>query len=106
VQITELDIEGSGTAQANSYANVVNACLAVSRCTGITVWGIRDKYSWRASGTPLLFDNNGNKKAAYTAVLTALRTAAPHTRPGHDRRLDGPGKESPNFGMYLTMNCR
>lgn len=72
VQITELDIEGSGSAQATSYANAVNACLAVSRCTGITVWGITDKYSWRASGTPLLFDGNYAKKAAYTSVLTAL----------------------------------
>ncbi|WP_326826846.1 endo-1,4-beta-xylanase [Streptosporangium sp. NBC_01756] len=72
VQITELDIEGSGTAQANSYRSVVNACLAVSRCTGITVWGIPDHYSWRSSGTPLLFDNNYNKKPAYDAVLTAL----------------------------------
>ncbi len=72
VQITELDIEGSGTAQANSYSNVVKACLAVSRCTGITVWGVTDKYSWRASGTPLLFDGNYNKKPAYNAVLTAL----------------------------------
>jgi len=72
VQITELDIEGSGTAQANSYTRVVNACLAVSRCTGITVWGVTDKYSWRASGTPLVLDGNYNKKPAYTAVLTAL----------------------------------
>ncbi|MEV7140526.1 endo-1,4-beta-xylanase [Streptomyces tauricus] len=72
VQITELDIEGSGSAQAANYTNVVNACLGVSRCTGITVWGVTDKYSWRASGTPLLFDGNYNKKAAYTAVLTAL----------------------------------
>ncbi|MGP4043029.1 endo-1,4-beta-xylanase [Streptomyces sp. 2A115] len=72
VQITELDIEGSGTSQATSYTNAVNACLAVSRCTGITVWGVTDKYSWRASGTPLLFDGNYNKKPAYNAVLTAL----------------------------------
>ncbi|TDV44753.1 endo-1,4-beta-xylanase [Actinophytocola oryzae] len=72
VQITELDIEGSGTAQANNYANVVRACLGVSRCTGITVWGIPDKYSWRASGTPLLFNDNYGKKAAYTSVLNEL----------------------------------
>ncbi|MFE6973205.1 endo-1,4-beta-xylanase [Streptomyces sp. NPDC057682] len=72
VQITELDIEGSGSAQAASYTKVVNACLAVSRCAGITVWGIPDKYSWRSSGTPLLFDDNYGKKPAYTAVLTAL----------------------------------
>ncbi|MCX4472251.1 endo-1,4-beta-xylanase [Micromonospora sp. NBC_01655] len=85
VQITELDIEGSGTAQANSFASVTKACLAVSRCTGISVWGIRDTDSWRASGTPLLFDGNGNKKAAYTATLDALNggttppTSAPPT---------------------------
>ncbi|MFI5891915.1 endo-1,4-beta-xylanase [Actinoplanes sp. NPDC051513] len=77
VQITELDIEGSGTAQANTYATVVNACLAVARCNGITVWGIRDSDSWRASGTPLLFDNSGNKKAAYTSTLNALNAVPP-----------------------------
>jgi endo-1,4-beta-xylanase len=77
VQITELDIEGSGTAQANNYANVVRACLAVTRCTGITVWGIPDHYSWRPQGTPLLFDNNYNKKPAYTSVLAALNNGTP-----------------------------
>jgi endo-1,4-beta-xylanase len=72
VQITELDIEGSGQAQANSYSTVVSACLAVARCAGISVGGVRDPDSWRASGTPLLFDGNGNKKTAYNSVLTAL----------------------------------
>src|SRR6478735_5017900 len=42
VQITELDIEGSGSAQAENYRKVVQACLNVARCTGITVWGVRD----------------------------------------------------------------
>ncbi|WP_443083956.1 non-reducing end alpha-L-arabinofuranosidase family hydrolase [Verrucosispora sp. WMMA2121] len=81
VQITELDIEGSGTTQANTYRNVVNDCLAVPRCNGITVWGIRDSDSWRSYGTPLLFDNNGNKKQAYTATLDALNSADPGPTP-------------------------
>nr|WP_243866268.1 endo-1,4-beta-xylanase [Actinophytocola oryzae] len=75
VQITELDISGSN--QAAVYGNVTRACLAVSRCTGITVWGIRDSDSWRTGENPLLFDNSGNKKAAYTAVLDALNSAGP-----------------------------
>ncbi|MEV1286526.1 endo-1,4-beta-xylanase [Micromonospora sp. NPDC049679] len=78
VQITELDIEG---ASATTYRNVVNDCLAVSRCNGITVWGIRDSDSWRASQTPLLFDNSGNKKPAYDAALSALNSGNPPTNP-------------------------
>ncbi|MEJ2858941.1 MULTISPECIES: endo-1,4-beta-xylanase [unclassified Saccharothrix] len=81
VQITELDIEGSGSTQAQQYQGVTQACLAVSRCTGITVWGIRDTDSWRASGTPLLFDGSGNKKAAYTSVLNVLNSGTGTTNP-------------------------
>jgi endo-1,4-beta-xylanase len=76
-----LDIEGSGSTQAESYRKVTQACLNVARCTGMTVWGIRDSDSWRASGTPLLFDGNGNKKAAYTSTLTALGGGGPTSTP-------------------------
>ncbi|MBB4787786.1 endo-1,4-beta-xylanase [Streptomyces rapamycinicus] len=69
VQITELDIAQAPT---TAYANTVRACMNVSRCTGITVWGIRDSDSWRAGENPLLFDRGGNKKPAYQSVLTAL----------------------------------
>nr|WP_275935772.1 endo-1,4-beta-xylanase [Herbidospora sakaeratensis] len=38
-------------------------CLAVARCTGITVWGVRDRDSWRPGDNPLLF-SGGDKKPA------------------------------------------
>ncbi|MER6398791.1 endo-1,4-beta-xylanase [Kitasatospora sp. NPDC001603] len=79
VQITELDI---AQASAGAYANAVKACLNTTRCTGITVWGIRDSDSWRTGENPLLFDDNGNKKAAYSAVLTALGGAGGGTPTG------------------------
>lgn len=69
VQLTELDIAQAST---TAYADTVRACLAVARCTGITVWGIRDSDSWRGGENPLLFDNSGNKKPAYGATLAAL----------------------------------
>ncbi|MFJ2510514.1 endo-1,4-beta-xylanase [Streptomyces griseoviridis] len=78
VQLTEVDI---AQASSSAYAGTVNACLNVARCTGITVWGIRDSDSWRSGDNPLLFDGNGNAKAAYTSVLNALNAAGPTTPP-------------------------
>uniref|UniRef100_UPI000B790AAA endo-1,4-beta-xylanase n=1 Tax=Micromonospora sp. NBS 11-29 TaxID=1960879 RepID=UPI000B790AAA len=80
VQITELDVMTGGN-QANIFGTVTRSCLAVSRCTGITVWGVRDCDSWRGSDNALLFDCSGNKKAAYTSVLNALNAGGSNTPP-------------------------
>jgi endo-1,4-beta-xylanase len=69
VAITELDISG---AAANDYLTVMNACLQVSKCVGITVWGVSDKDSWRASDNPLLFDRSYQPKQAYNTLIGAL----------------------------------
>jgi endo-1,4-beta-xylanase len=84
VQITELDIRMRVPAsssnlqrQARDYQTVVSTCLAISRCTRITIWGISDKDSWIPSvfpgyGAADLFDNSYDKKPAYYGVLATL----------------------------------
>ncbi|MCV2458627.1 endo-1,4-beta-xylanase [Streptomyces sp. ICN988] len=88
VAITELDIQG---APASTYANVTKDCLAVERCLGITVWGVRDSDSWRSEQTPLLFNNDGSKKPAYTAVLDALNGGDSTTPPAEGGQITGVG---------------
>ncbi|NEC50572.1 1,4-beta-xylanase [Actinospica acidiphila] len=94
VAITELDIQG---ASPTTYAAVVNDCLAVSRCLGVTVWGVRDMDSWRSGDTPLLFNNDGSKKQAYNAVLNALNAGTgggdpdPDPEPGDGTAIKGVG---------------
>ncbi|SFS71084.1 endo-1,4-beta-xylanase [Streptomyces sp. ok210] len=84
VAVTELDVRMQLPAdaaklatQATYYRNVVEACLAVARCVGITVWDYTDKYSWvpdafPGQGAANLYDENLRPKASYDAVRTAL----------------------------------
>ncbi|MFE3858768.1 endo-1,4-beta-xylanase [Streptomyces griseorubiginosus] len=110
VAITELDIQG---APASTYANVTNDCLAVTRCLGITVWGVRDTDSWRADQTPLLFNGDGSKKAAYTAVLNALNggTSTPPSGAGQikgvgsGRCLDVPNATTTDGTQLQLWDC-
>jgi GH35 family endo-1,4-beta-xylanase len=59
VAITELDVRmqtpSDATKEATQvtyYTNVVKACMAVTRCVGITIWDFTDKYSWVPSTFP------------------------------------------------------
>ncbi|MFD3515498.1 endo-1,4-beta-xylanase [Streptomyces sp. NPDC058657] len=110
VAVTELDIQG---ASATTYAQVTNDCLAVPRCLGITVWGVRDTDSWRPEHSPLLFHGNGSKKPAYDSVLNALNAASP-TPPGNagpirgaasGRCLDVPGAGTTDGTQLQLWDC-
>ena len=70
--LTEVDIQN---AQQSDWTNVVNACMKLSNCVGITVWGVRDSDSWRPNGNPLLFDSGYKAKTAYNTVLAAINAA-------------------------------
>ena len=60
--------------QAQAFGTAARACAAVARCTGMTVWGVDDRWSWLGPGRrPLLFDAQAQPKPALAAVREALR---------------------------------
>ncbi|PCH43498.1 glycoside hydrolase family 10 protein [Wolfiporia cocos MD-104 SS10] len=82
--ITELDIrmELPETAalleqQKTDFYTVVNACLSVSACKGVTVWDWTDKYSWIPStfpgyGAACPWDANFVRKPAFDGIAIAF----------------------------------
>ncbi|MEH0936210.1 endo-1,4-beta-xylanase [Micromonospora psammae] len=94
VRITELDVRMPLPAdatrlaqQAADYRRVWQACLAVTRCRGVTTWGLTDRYSWipeffPGQGAALMFDENYAPKPAYRAVAEALGATTPPGTPG------------------------
>jgi endo-1,4-beta-xylanase len=84
VHITELDVRIPGeltleklNRQAETYRQVLEACLAVEKCTAFITWGFTDRYSWVPGffagwGSALLFDSHYRPKPAYEALMEAL----------------------------------
>lgn len=90
VAVTELDVPTSPTdaaaftKQAVEYGKVFDACLAVTGCTEVTVWGVTDAATWldtlgppfTAPTRPLLFDSAYAAKPAYTTSRDRLAAVA------------------------------
>ncbi|GGQ04584.1 endo-1,4-beta-xylanase [Streptosporangium pseudovulgare] len=104
VRFTEIDIRmktprdsAKDAQQATYYRNVMDACLAVSRCVGVTIWGFTDKYSWvpdtfPGEGAALPYDENYGRKPAYTAIHDALAAGGPD--PSDTTPPTAPGRPS------------
>ncbi len=89
VEITELDIRlfvdedgaprdpADVAKQADWYRRFFEACMAVPRCTGVTLWGVGDSYSWipslfKEEGYATLWDENLDAKPVYDVVREVL----------------------------------
>lgn len=83
VHITELDIRlsddsaASLSAQAKLYGELMTMCVQQPRCKVFQTWGFTDAHSWipgffPGMGWALPFDDNYQKKPAYTSISSAL----------------------------------
>ncbi|MDT9686663.1 endo-1,4-beta-xylanase [Streptomyces sp. TRM76323] len=97
VAITELDIrmqlpatEAKLAQQKADFKAVTQACVAVARCTGVTVWGFTDSDSWipdffPGEGAATPYDEGFRPKPAYYGIAEALGwSGTPGPGPGPD----------------------
>ena len=90
VELTELDVTLVFRAgdlpsrlsfQGAAYRNAVAACASLPLCSGVTTWGVSDRYTWLRSffgftDWPLPFDDDWRPKPAYFGMRAALLEAA------------------------------
>jgi endo-1,4-beta-xylanase len=88
VHITEIDVRIQNSAASNQirlqeqaaiYRQIFQTCLEEKSCKAFLTWGVSDKYSWikwltNHEDAPLLFDDNGQPKPAYWAIMDVLAT--------------------------------
>ncbi len=92
VSLTEIDaptLPGTpnrSREQGRRIRALVDSCLAVRRCTGVTFWDLEDRRSWlnglfgRSDLSPTLFGPDLRPKRSYFAVRDALIDAARERR--------------------------
>ncbi|MBE1458526.1 endo-1,4-beta-xylanase [Nocardiopsis terrae] len=101
VEISELDVripepvgEEQLAEQAEEYQYVIESCLAVSRCVGVSVWGVADSHSWIPEWFPgytaaLPFDEDYAPKPALGGMVEAL------SRGRRTQSRGGPSRTAP-----------
>ncbi len=96
IEVTELDVSDDHgvddpAAKLAVFRRYAEACRLAGNCTGLTVWGVADRYSWLGvTGDALLYDANFVPSPAVAAIRNLLGAgtpapATPPTRPGVTR---------------------
>ena len=116
VAVTELDdritlpaTSANLQQQATEFSKVVQDCLNVSRCVGVTQWAVGDADSWvpgafAGQGAATMFDQNYNPKPAFTAVQNTL--AGGGGGGGNTVTVTNPGTQTGTAGTAASLQIR
>jgi endo-1,4-beta-xylanase len=116
VAVTELDdrinlpaSSANLTQQASEFSQVVQDCLNVSRCVGVTQWAVGDADSWvpgafSGQGAATMFDQNYNPKPAFTSVQNTL--AAAGGGGGNTVTVTNPGTRTGTVGTATSLQIQ
>jgi len=111
VAVTELDdriqlpaTTANLTQQASDFSKVVQDCLNVSRCVGVTQWAVGDADSWipgafSGQGAATMFDQSYNPKAAFTSVQNTLAAG----NKGNIVTVTSPGNQTSTVGTAVSV---
>jgi endo-1,4-beta-xylanase len=114
VAVTELDdritlpaTSADLTQQATEFSEVVQDCLNVPRCVGVTQWAVGDADSWvpgafSGQGAATMFDQNYNPKPAFTSVQNTL-AAAGGGGGGDTVTVTSPGNQTSTVGTAVSV---
>jgi endo-1,4-beta-xylanase len=94
--------------QATEFSEVVQDCLNVSRCVGVTQWAVGDADSWvpgtfAGQGAATMFDQNYNPKPAFTAVQNTLAGGGGG---GNTVTVTNPGTQTGPVGTAASLQIR
>jgi endo-1,4-beta-xylanase len=95
--------------QATEFSEVVQDCLNVSRCVGVTQWAVGDADSWvpgtfSGQGAATMFDQNYNPKPAFTAVQNTLAAAGGGGGGGGNTvTVTNPGTQTGTVGTAASL---
>ncbi|UVS76526.1 endo-1,4-beta-xylanase [Actinokineospora sp. UTMC 2448] len=116
VAITELDIRMQTPSDAQKlatqkadYQKSFAACWAVTRCKGVTIWGITDKFSWipdvfPGQGAALVWNESYQKKPAYDGAVAGMGGTTPTTTTTTTTTDDGPPPGDGCTATYRIVN--
>jgi endo-1,4-beta-xylanase len=114
VAVTELDdritlpaSSANLTQQATEFSKVVQDCLNVSRCVGVTQWAVGDADSWipgafSGQGAATMFDQSYNPKAAFTSVQNTLAAG----NKGNTVTVTSPGNQTSTVGTAVSVQVQ
>ena len=93
--------------QATEFSEVVQDCLNVSRCVGVTQWAVGDADSWvpgtfSGQGAATMFDQNYNPKPAFTSVQNTLAGGGG----GNRVTVTNPGTKTGTVGTAASLQIQ
>jgi endo-1,4-beta-xylanase len=95
VEVTELDVGDDygvddPAAKAAVFERFAQACRLAGNCTGLTVWGVADQYSWLGPGSDALLFGDDFQPSPAVRFVDQMLAGRPLATAGHRRKRERP----------------